>query len=83
MVENVALDFLIVDPFLVAAESVNLQRNTKLGRLHLSHHHGQVVVQLWVVVEVSLDISAEDAQIGLLASIYDFARINAVGFFLF
>ena len=56
MVEDVALDFLIVDPLLVAAEGVDLQRHTKFGGLHLTHHHHEIVVQLRVVVEVGLDI---------------------------
>ena len=59
MVEDVALDFLIIDPLLVTAEGVDLQRHAKLGGLHLPDHHGEIVVQLRVVVEVGLDIGAE------------------------
>ena len=61
MVEDVALDFLVVDPLLVAAESVDLQRHAKFSGLHLSHHHGEVMVQLRVVVQVSLDVGSENA----------------------
>jgi hypothetical protein len=50
MVKDVTLDFLVVDPSLVVAESIDLQRDTKLGGLHLPDHHGEVVVQLRVVV---------------------------------
>ena len=83
VVEDVALDFLVVDPLFVAAESVDLQRHAKFGGLQLAHHHGQVVVQLGVVVEVGLDVGAEDAQVGLLASVHDFARVDAVGLVVF
>ena len=83
MVKDVALDFLVVDPLLVVTEGINLQRHAKLGGLQLSHHHGEVVVQLRVVVDVGFDIGAEDAEVGLLATVHDHARVDTVGFVVF
>ena len=83
MVEDVALDFLIVDPLLITAEGIDLQRHAKLGGLHLPHHHGQVVVQLGVVVEVGLDVGAEDAEVGLLAPVHNLACVDFIGLIVF
>ena len=83
VVEDVALDFFVVDPPFVAAESVYLQRHAKFGRLHLAHHHREVVVQLGIVVDVSLDVGAENAQVGLLATVQYFVSVDVVGFVVF
>ena len=83
VVEDVALDFFVVDPPFVAAESVYLQRHAKFGRLHLAHHHCEVVVQLGIVVDVSLDVGAENAQVGLLATVQYLVSVDVVGFVVF
>ena len=80
MVEDVALDFLVVDPLLVAAEGVDLQRHAELRGLQLPDHHSEVVVQLRVVVEVGLDVGAEDADVGLLAPVHNLRCVDVVGF---
>ena len=83
VVKDVALDFLVVGPLLIAAEGVDLQRHAKLRRLQLSHHHGEVMVQLRVIVEIGLDVGAEDAEVGLLATVHDLARVDVVGLVVF
>ena len=83
MVEDVALDFFIIGPLLVTAEGIDLKRHAELGRLQLSHHHGEVVVEFRVVVEVGLDVGAEDAQVGLLTAVHDLAGVDVVGLVVF
>ena len=83
VVKNVALDLFVVGPLLVATEGVDLQRHAKLRRLQLSHHHGEVMVQLRVIVEIGLDVGAEDAEVGLLATVHDLASVDVVGLVIF
>ena len=83
MVENVALDVFVVVPLLVAAEGIDLQRHSEFGGLQLTYHHRKIVVELRVVIEVSLDIGTENAQIGLLAPIHDFTRVDMISLIVF
>ena len=83
VVEDVTLDFLVVDPLLVTAESIDLHWHAKLGGLQLSDHHRKVVVQLRVVVDIGFQVGTEDAEVSLLATVHDLRRVDVVGFIVF
>lgn len=48
MVENVGLDAFVGDPALIAAEDVNLQGQSLVGWLQLSHQESHVLANVGV-----------------------------------
>lgn len=83
MVEKVALYVFVIDPSLFVAENVNLNWNAIFCGLQLSHNHGHIVVDVWIVVDVFAQVSPENAEVGLLSSVDDLACVDAVGFVVF
>ncbi|CPJ25297.1 Uncharacterised protein [Bordetella pertussis] len=69
MVEDVALDALVLDPGGDGREAIDLDRDAVGLRLHHAHHHGYVLAHLGVLAQVGQRIAAEGADVGQAAAV--------------
>ena len=60
MVENVALNVLVCNPFLVGTETINLDRYSELSGRLLSYHHRKLLIYIRIVDEILLQIRPEN-----------------------
>ena len=65
MVKNIGLDGFIIGPGLVPAEHIDLNGEPLGGRRQMPHQERHILADLSMIGQVSLEVGAKDADIGL------------------
>jgi len=69
MVEQVALDALVLGPDNGVGKAVDLHRNAMRRRVHDAHHAQHVLADFRVVFQIAQHIGAEGAEVGQPAQV--------------
>ena len=70
MVENVRLQVFIRYPGCGCRKEIQFQRYTVIGRLKLTHHTGHIMIYTRMTLQVTIQVSTEDAEIRLATTVH-------------